>query len=124
MSKRRESPLRFDEAVNGAANAAEDEIPVRDECVGHVHYQLCHSGQVSTEAFEQLRELRDNEDHQNCGHYEGHDQDRGRVEQRFLDLALDRFSLLFVSGDLVHQVFENTGGLTSSYQVDVQVVEL
>ena len=54
----------------------------------------------------------------------GDDHDRGRVEQRLLDLLLDGLGLLLVGRHLVEQGVEGARVLADLDQVDVQVVEV
>ena len=51
-------------------------------------------------------------------------QHRGRIEQRLLDLLLQRLGLFLVGRDLVEQRFQRTGMLAGLDQVDEQVVEI
>ena len=65
--------------------------------------ELGERGQVGAEALEQRLELRDHEDQQNDRDDDRDDQHGGRVEQRLLDLLLQRLGLFLVGRDLVQQ---------------------
>jgi hypothetical protein len=88
-----------------------------------VDHELRERRQVGAEALEQRLELRDHEDQQDHRDDDRDHQHRGRIEQRLLDLLLQRLGLFLVGRDLVEQVLERTGLLAGLDQVDVQVVE-
>ena len=90
----------------------------------HVDDELREGRQVGAEALEQRFELRDHEDQQDDRHDDGHHQHRGRVEQRLLDLLLQRLGLFLVGGDLVEQRLERAGLLAGLDEVHEQVVEV
>ena len=80
--------------------------------------------QVGAEAREHLLERRDHENHDDRGDDERHHDDRDRIEQRRLDLALDREDFFLVRRQPVEQAVENTGLLAGADQVAEQRVEI
>ena len=86
--------------------------------------QLRERGQVRAEALEQALELRNHEDQQDHGDDDRDHQHRGRIEQRLLDLLLQRLGLFLVGRDLVEQRLERAGLLAGLDQVHEQVVEV
>ena len=86
--------------------------------------QLRERRQVGAEALEQALELRDHEDQQDDRDDDRDDQHRGRIEQRLLDLLLQRLGLFLVGRDLVEQRFERAGLLAGLHEVHEQVVEI
>ena len=80
--------------------------------------------QVRAEALEQALELRDHEDQQDDGDDDRHDQHGRRVEERLLDLLLQRLGLFLVGRDLVEQRLERAGLLARLHEIDEQVVEV
>ena len=112
------------EQGDGADNATEDRPPPFGKGGGQVHHELRQRRKVGAETPEQGRELRNHEDHQDCGDDEGHDEHRDRVKERRLDLALDRLDLFLVGGKPVQDGIEDTGLLTGGDEVAVELIEV
>src|ERR1700733_13478482 len=92
--------------------------------LGDVDDHLRKGRQIGAEALEQFFELRDHKNQQDYGHHQGYREHRGRIEQRLLDLLLDRLALFLIGRDLVEQAFERSGLLTRLHQIDEQIVEI
>ena len=90
----------------------------------HVDDELREGRQIGAEALEQAFELRNHEDQQDDRDDDGHDHDRGRIEEGLLDLLLEGLGLFLVGRDLVEQGFQRTGLFAGFDQVDEQIIEM
>ncbi len=82
------------------------------------------SGQVGAEAREDLLEGGNHPHHDDPDDQQGHDNHRDRIEQRRLDLALDREDLFLVVREPVEDRIEHAGGFPGMDEVAVELVEL
>src|SRR5580765_2079385 len=109
----------------GAADRdREYQVPELHEEVRDRHHEQRRSGKIGAEVREHLLERRDYEDHDHSGDDERDHDDRDRVEERRLDLRLDREDFLFVRRQAVEQRLENPGRLAGLHQVAEQRVEV
>ena len=99
-------------------------MPVVLQAARHVDDELREGRQIRAEALEQAFELRNHEDQQDDRDDDGHDHDRGRIEEGLLDLLLEGLGLFLVGRDLVEQRFQRTGLFAGLDQVHVQIVEI
>ncbi len=88
------------------------------------HHEQGRGGQVGAETAEHALEGRHHPDHDHRRDDERHAQDRHRVEQRRLDLGLDRQRLFLVDRQAGQQVFQDTGLFAGADQVAEQRVEV
>ncbi len=91
---------------------------------GQVDDHLRERGQIRAKALEQGLELRNDEYQQDGADDDGDGQHGDGIKQRFLDLFLQRFGFLLVSGDLVQQCFQRTGLFAGLDQIHEQIVEV
>jgi uncharacterized protein YerC len=82
------------------------------------------AGKIGAERREHFLERRDHEDHDDRQHAERHDEHGRRVDQRGLDLLLDRDGLFLVQRQAGQQFFQDTAGFAGLDQVAVQRVEV
>ena len=102
---------------NEKIDAADDhghQPPPGDEEVRDRHHEQRRRRQVRAEAREHLLERRDHPHHDHPDDDDGDDDDRDRVEQRRLDLALDREDLFLVRREPVEDRVEHAGGLAGA----------
>ena len=83
-----------------------------------------NAGRSAPKLCEHLLELRHHEDQQDRADQERHRDDRRRVEQRLLDLALQALDVFLVGGDRVEHGVQHAGRFAGLDQVAVQLVEL
>ena len=93
---------------------ADHEVAGRDDHLGE-------GRQVGAEAGEDLLELRHHEDQQDRADQDRHRDDRGRVEQRLLDLALEVLDVFLVAGDGIEHRFQHARGFARARQVEIQL---
>ncbi len=113
-----------EKGVQAAENYAEYGPPVGNEEVGDGHHQQGRCGQVGAEALEHFLECRDDENHDHRGDNECHDDDGDRVEERGLDLALDRDNLFLVGCKAFEQGVQDAGLFAGGNEVAVERVEI
>ena len=112
------------EKVDPATQAAKNQPPKFGKNFTDGNDEKCGSGQVCAEGAEHLFERGDHENHDHCNDHKGNDHHRNGVHQSRLDLGLDGLGFLHVNRQTVEQLFQNTGSLTSLYQIAVQAVEI
>jgi len=103
---------------------SEDQVPVRREELRQRDDDERRHRQVGTEGLEHVLEGRNHEDHDDRQHDERDDQDGDRIDQRRLDLVLDRHRLFLVDGESIEQRFQDTALLAGLDQVAVEAIEV
>ena len=116
--------MHIDESDETADENQETEPPPRDDEVAHRHHDESRHRQVGAEAREHLLERGDHPDHDDPDNQSRDNDHRNRVEQRRLDLALDRENLFLVGRDAVENGIQHAGRFPRLHEVAIEGIEL
>ena len=119
----RAQPQLLEGVSAGHDSRQHDEPPLLGE-FREVEHQQGERRQVGAEAAESFGKLGHHFNQQNARDHQGHHDHRCGIGQRFFDLGLELFGLLFVGRDAVQHGLQGTRRLAGAHQGAEQLVEL